>query len=69
MNPVDQRKFKCPESGELCADGGCTRELCRAQTHALADAARKEAVKASRAATAIERRIVDEMIKRSRNSH
>jgi hypothetical protein len=68
MKSIASRKFKCPESGDLCTNGDCTQELCRAQTQALADGARKEAVKISRAATATERRIVDAMIKRWRNS-
>ena len=68
MKSVAPRKFKCPEDGSLCTNGDCTQELCRAQTQALANGARREAVKTSRAATATERWIVDAMIKRWRNS-
>jgi hypothetical protein len=69
MKPVVPRSFRCPESGDLCTNGDCTQTLCRAETRALADGARKEAVKASRAATATARWAVAEMIKRLRNSN
>jgi hypothetical protein len=69
MKPVAPRNFECPESGDLCTDGDCTQKLCRAQTHALADGAKKEAAKASRAATAMERWIVDALIRHWRNSN
>jgi hypothetical protein len=67
MKPVVPRGFPCRATGVLCTDGDCTRTLCGAETRALADADRKAAVKASRDATALPRRIVDEMIKRLRN--
>ncbi len=63
MKPVVPRSFRCPESGDLCTDGDCTRTLCRAEKRALADGDRKEAVKASRAAMATARWIVNAMIK------
>jgi hypothetical protein len=66
---MTQRSFRYPESEEFCTNENCTQEICRAETRALADGARKKAVKQARDVTAAERVIADEMMKRRQNSN
>jgi hypothetical protein len=54
-------QLKCPASDEFCTNENCTQSVCRAETQALADGARKKAAKMALDATATERAIVDEM--------